>query len=297
MVTGTERLRRVCLDPPPALPMIGGLRPLIVMKHLILLAMLPAAVSLSSCAAVGGGDVRTETVTYTAGGATCTGYIAWDASKPGRRPGVLVVHEWWGHNEYVRRRARMLAEMGYTAMALDMYGDGKVAAHPDDAGKFMNEVLANMDVGKERFVAAQRVLAGHPSTDPAHLAAIGYCFGGAVVLAMARQGMPLDAVASFHGSLATKTPAKPGAVKARVLVCHGADDKFVSMQDVAALQQEMRAAGADCEVVVYPGAVHGFTSVEADENGKKFNLPLAYNKAADEASWAKLRTFLQQSFK
>src|SRR5262245_61369844 len=202
------------------------------MNNLVLFALLLGVVFLSSCAAAGGGgDIRTETVTYTAGGAKCTGYIAWDASKQGRRPGVLVVHEWWGHNEYVKRRARMLAEMGYTAMALDMYGDGKVATHKEDAQKFMEEALKNADAGKERFIAAQRVLAGRPTTDPAHLAAIGYCYGGGVVLAMARAGMPLDAVASFHGSLATKTPAKPGAVKARGLGCHGGDDEGVPMKD------------------------------------------------------------------
>lgn len=267
------------------------------MNPLLLFAAFAAALLFSACAAVGGGhDIRTEEVHYTAGGAECTGYIAWDASRPGKRPGVLVVHEWWGHNEYVRRRARMLAEMGYTAMALDMYGDGKVATHPDDAGKFMNEVFANMAAGKERFVAARRLLAAHKATDGKHIAAIGYCFGGAVVLAMARDGMDLDAVASFHGNLATQNPAKKGAVKARVLVCHGADDKFVPKEQVDAFQQEMQAAGADFEFVAYPGAVHGFTSKEADENGKKFNLPLAYNQAADEASWRKLGEFLAASF-
>lgn len=250
---------------------------------------------LSSCAMVGGAaDIRTEEISYTAGGAKCTGYIAWDASKPGRRPGVLVVHEWWGHNDYVRGRARMLAEMGYTAMALDMYGDGKVATHPKDAEKFMNEVFANMKTGSERFEGARRVLAGRPTTDPEHIAAIGYCFGGAIVLGMARAGMDLDAVASFHGNLATQTPAQEGKVKARILVCHGADDQFVPMAQVDAFRREMDAARVTHQVCIYQGATHGFTSKEADENGKKFGLPLAYNQAADEQSWGELANMLRE---
>ncbi len=266
--------------------------------HPIVFAAVLLSFLCSSCAMVGGKpDIRTEEITYTAGGATCTGYLAWDASKTGRRPGVLVVHEWWGHNEYVRRRARMLAELGYTAFALDMYGDGKHATHPDDAGKFAKEVFANMAAGTERFVAARRVLAGHASTDPKHIAAIGYCFGGAIVLGMARAGMDLDAVASFHGNLATETPAKKGAVKARLLVCHGADDQFIPPEQVAAFKSEMDAAGADYRFIAYPGAMHGFTSKEADANGKQFHLPLAYHQAADEQSWQALRELLARTWK
>lgn len=250
------------------------------------------------CAATGGKapDIATEIVTYQAGGAQCTGYIAWDRNRTERRPGVLVVHEWWGHNDYVRRRARMLAELGYTAMALDMYGDGKSASHPEDAGKFMNEVLKNMSAGVARFEAAKQILAERPTTDSAHIAAIGYCFGGAVVLGMARSGMALDAVASFHGDLSTTSPAKKGVVKARVLVCHGADDKFIPPEKVAAFQKEMADAEVDLKFIAYPGAVHGFTSPEATANGKKFGLPLAYNEAADEQSWGELKRFLAAAF-
>lgn len=268
------------------------------MKALLLLAVALLPALWSSCAVFGAGrDLRTEELTYSAGGATCTGYLAWDASIAGKRPGVLVVHEWWGHNDYVRRRVRMLAEMGYTALALDMYGDGKQATHPDDAGKFMNEVFANMKAGTERFVAARRVLAAHQSVDPERIGAIGYCFGGAIVLAMARQGMDLDAVASFHGNLATKTPARPGTVTARVLVCHGAADEFIPQEQVDAFLAEMKAAGVDHRFVAYPGAKHGFTSEEADANAAKFHLPLAYDRAADEQSWAELRAFLAATWK
>ncbi|MEQ1633012.1 MAG: dienelactone hydrolase family protein, partial [Planctomycetota bacterium] len=242
-------------------------------------------------------DIRTEQVTYTAGGATCTGYLAYDAKVVGKRPGVLVVHEWWGHNAYVQRRARMLAELGYTALALDMYGDGKTASHPQDAAKFMNEVLANMAQGAERFEAGKRVLQDHETVDRERIAAIGYCFGGAVALGMARSGMDLDAVVSFHGSLATKTPAKKGAVKARVLVCNGAADSFVSKEEIAAFEAEMDAAGAKWRLESYPGAVHGFTSEEATENGKKFNLPLAYDAGADRKSWASMQALFADVWK
>jgi dienelactone hydrolase len=254
---------------------------------------------LGSCAAAPASehDIRTEQVTYIAGGATCTGFLAWDAKLTGKRPGVLVVHEGWGHNDYVRRRARMLAELGYTALALDMYGDGKSASHPQDAAKFMNEVLANMQVGTERFTAAKNVLQDHETVDRDRVAAIGYCFGGAVVLGMARAGMDLDAVVSFHGSLATKTPAAKGAIKARLLVCNGAADSFVSTAEIAAFEAEMDAAGATWRFESYPGAVHGFTSPDATANGKKFNLPLAYDEAADRKSWASMQALFADVWK
>lgn len=241
-------------------------------------------------------DIKGEEVTYQAGDTKLKGYVAWDANKSGARPGVIVVHEWWGHTDYVRRRARMLAEEGYTALALDMYGDGKQAAHPEDANKFMMETLSNADVAKARFLAAYDLLKSHASTDPSKIAAIGYCFGGAVVLQMARSGTDLDGVASFHGNLATESPAAPGAVKAKILVLHGADDPFVPKEQVVAFKKEMDAAGADYIFIEYPGAVHAFTNPAATENGKKFDLPLAYNEEVDNKSWAELQKFLHSLF-
>jgi dienelactone hydrolase len=241
-------------------------------------------------------DIRGEEVVYKAGDTTLKGFIAWDASKTEPRPGVIVVHEWWGHNEYVRKRARMLAEEGYTALALDMYGDGKQASHPEDAQKFMMETISNAEVAAARFEAALELLKSHASTDATKTAAIGYCFGGAVVLHMARAGKDLDGVASFHGNLATETPAKPGAVKAKVLVLHGADDPFVPKEQVAAFKKEMDAAGADYEFIEYPGAVHAFTNPDATANGEKFKLPLRYDEKADEQSWAELQKFLDALF-
>jgi dienelactone hydrolase len=241
-------------------------------------------------------DIKGEQVTYRAGDTTLKGYIAWDANKPGPRPGVIVVHEWWGHNEYVRRRARMLAEEGYTALAVDMYGDGKEAAHPEDAKKFMMETISKADVAKARFSAAHELLKNHSTTDPSKIAAIGYCFGGAVVLQMARSGADLDGVASFHGNLSSESPAAQGAVKAKILVLHGADDPFVPDEQVDAFKKEMDAARADYVFIEYPGAVHAFTNPAATENGKKFDMPIAYNEEADKKSWAELQSFLRSLF-
>lgn len=237
-----------------------------------------------------------EEVSYEAGGVALKGYLAWDAARSGARPGVLVVHEWWGHNDYVRDRARMLAEMGYVAFALDMYGDGKLATHPEDAQKFAMEVMNNTEAGTERFDAAMRLLQANEHADPQKVAAIGYCFGGAVVLHMARNGADLDGVASFHGSLGTATPAAPGAIKARILVAHGADDPFVPQSEVDAFKAEMQTAGADLTFVAYPGALHSFTSPGATAIGEQFDLPLRYDESADRASWEELRTFLAASF-
>ncbi|MCC6301835.1 MAG: dienelactone hydrolase family protein [Gammaproteobacteria bacterium] len=241
--------------------------------------------------------IVTQEIDYTVDGTTLKGYLAYDDAIEGARPGVLVVHEWWGMNDYARRRAHMLAELGYTAFALDMYGDGKQAHHPDEAGKFASEVMKNQDLARARFNGALEVLRKQKTVDPARVAAIGYCFGGAVVLQMARDGADLDGVVSFHGNLAPVSPAQPGAVKAKILVLTGADDSFVPAEQIEQFEKEMDAAKADYKVIVYPGAKHSFTSPEADKYGQEFNLPLAYNKAADEASWQEMQDFFQQILK
>lgn len=241
--------------------------------------------------------VITEELTYTSGGNTYKGFIAHDDSVKGKRPGVIVVHEWWGHNDYARSRAKQLAKLGYTAMALDMYGDGKTADHPKQAGEFSGAVKKNMPEAKKRFMAAYDVLAKHKTTDGSKMAAIGYCFGGGIVLEMARMGLNLDAVASFHGSLGTGHPAKKGKVKARVLVLNGKADPFVKPEQIAAFKKEMKAAGVDMTFKEYEGAKHAFTNPAATNNGKKFGLPLAYNKKADKASWKEMKKFLKASFK
>lgn len=241
--------------------------------------------------------VRGEAVDYKAGDTVLKGYIAWDDAVKGKRPGVLVVHEWWGHNEYARMRARMLAELGYTALALDMYGDGHQAHHPDDAGKFAGELRKNLALASQRFDAALAVLKKHPTVDPTRIAAIGYCFGGSIVLEMARRGEPLKGVVSFHGQLNTDQPARPGAIKARILVLTGADDPFVPPAQVDGFKKEMDAARANYRVIAYPGARHSFTSKEADANARNFNMPaMAYNADADRKSWSEMQVFFKEIF-
>jgi dienelactone hydrolase len=244
-----------------------------------------------------GPEIRGEEVSYSAGDTTLKGYLAWDAGKSGPLPGVIVVHEWWGHNDYVRRRARMLAEEGYVALALDMYGDGKNTQHPEDAQKFVMEAVSDAAVAKERFLAAYDLLKQHDATDPTKIAAIGYCFGGAVVLQMARLGADLDGVASFHGTLSPQgPPAQAGVFKAKALVLHGADDALVPAAQVVAFKKEMEAAGVDHTFIAYPGAQHAFTNPAATERGNALNMPLAYDEAADNQSWAELQEFLNAVF-
>jgi len=262
-----------------------------MMKRWVLILLL-AFVAQAAQAAVKGEEVQ-----YKAGNTVLKGYLAWDDAQKGKRPAVLVVHEWWGHNEYARERARMLAGLGYTALALDMYGDGHQAHHPDEAGKFSGEVRKNLALAKQRFDAAQHVLTKHPTVDGKNIAAIGYCFGGAIVLEMARLGESLKGVVSFHGPLGTEQPAQPGRVKARVLVLTGEADPFIPAEQVEAFKKEMEAAKVNYRVVVYPGAKHSFTSPDADKLGQQFNMPaLAYNAIADNESWAEMQTFFKQIF-
>ncbi|HHJ13883.1 MAG TPA: dienelactone hydrolase family protein [Gammaproteobacteria bacterium] len=241
--------------------------------------------------------VRTEVLEYRIEGEPFTGYLAWDDKVSGARPGVLVVHEWWGHNEYARRRARELAAAGYVALALDMYGKGRVTEHPDDAKRFMQAVLAEQGLARRRFEAAYRLLLAQPQTDRTHVAAIGYCFGGGVVLNMARAGLPLDAVVSFHGMLGTDRPARPGTVRPRVLVFTGEADPFVPGEQVAAFEREMRAAGARFELIRYPGVKHAFTNPDADRLGREYDLPLKYDAQADRDAWQRMLAFLRQALR
>lgn len=240
--------------------------------------------------------VQGKEVTYQADGTTLKGYIAYDDAFKGRRPAVLVVHEWWGLNDYARHRADMLAKLGYTALAVDMYGNGKQASHPDDAGKFASEVSSNMPMARARFEAGMQLLRKQKTVDAGKMAAFGYCFGGGVVLNMARAGLDLKGVVTFHGALSTDSPAQPGKIRARILSFAGEDDAMVTPDKVAAFRQEMDAAGADYRIVSYPGVKHSFTNPEADELGKKFNLPLAYNAAADKDSWQQATVFLHDVF-
>ena len=261
------------------------------MKNILLFAMLLFGSSLVQA------TVQGQEITYTVGNTTLKGYIAYDDAIKDRRPGVLVVHEWWGHNDYARKRAMMLAEMGYIALALDMYGGGKQARHPDEAAKFSGELAQNLPLAKARFEAAMKLLRQQKNVDVGNVAALGYCFGGSVVLQMARLGEDLKGVASFHGALTTETPAQPGKVRARIISFTGTDDPMIPAEQVAAFKQEMDKAGVNYKVVTFAGVKHSFTNPAADEYGRKFNLPLAYDAAADKASWEATKGFLTDVFK
>lgn len=251
---------------------------------------------IALCAGSAFSAVVESAVEYTDGETPMRGYLYYDDAIEGQRPGVLVVHEWWGLNDYARRRARMLAEQGYVALAVDMYGEGKQATHPKDAGAFASAVLEDLPTGRTRLRAARIFLEAQPQTDPYRIAAIGYCFGGAVALSVARQGDDLKLVASFHGSLKTESPASPGGVLARVLVYHGGADAMITQQDVEDFRQEMTDAEADFEIAVYPDAQHSFTVAEADAKAAEFGLPIGYNPAADQASWSSLLENLARVF-
>ena len=211
-------------------------------------------------------------------------------------PVVLIVHEWWGISDYTRNRARQLADMGYLAFAIDMYGEGKTAETPEEAGKLAAPFYEGVRVSQPRFEAALAKIKTYPNADTNHIAAIGYCFGGSMVLNMAKIGEPLKAVVSFHGNLAG-VPVSDKGIKAAVLVCHGEADQFVKPEELAAFKKEMETAKADFTFKSYPGATHAFTNPAATEKGKKFSMPIAYNEAADTASWNEMKVLFERVMK
>ncbi len=251
-------------------------------------------VALLLSASVASATVRTREVDYASGAIKLHGMLAWDDAVRAKRPGVLVVHEWWGLNDEIRGQAKRLARAGYVAFALDMYGDGKLATHPKDAETFAAEAMKDPEAEAARFEAGRAVLAADPHVDPRRIGAIGYCFGGGVVLDQARRGADLEAVATFHGALGTEHPAQPGKVKAPILVMTGTADPFVTADAVTKFQNEMSAAGARLQVIRYPGAKHGFTNPEA----AKYGMPqLAYDANADRKSWAAMLAFFRKHLK
>lgn len=241
-------------------------------------------------------EISTKEITYSDGTTDLKGYVAVDESIDSKRPGVIVVHEWWGHNPYARKRAEMLAKEGYIAFALDMYGEGKTAEHPSDAGDFASKISQNAPLARKRFEAALDELKQHPQVNPEKIAAIGYCFGGSTVLDMARMGVDLDGVASVHGGLDTQIEAELGDVKAKILVCHGGSDPFIPEEKVRAFRIEMDALGADYTIEIYPEATHSFSNPDATAMGEKFDLPLRYSEEADKQSWEDILAFLNDIF-
>jgi dienelactone hydrolase len=239
--------------------------------------------------------IKEEPVTYKAGDTTLKGYIVYDDAKKGRRPGMIVVHEWWGITKHTRAEARRFAQRGYTAFVADMYGDAKSADNPKDASGLMKSLMGDPAAVPARFNAAREQLAKHPSVNAKKIGASGYCMGGTVVLNMARADN-VAAVAAFHPSLGGYKPAAE-PVRAKVLVLNGADDPFNKPEAIDVFKKDMDAAKADYKFVNYPGAVHAFTNPAATENGKKFNMPIAYNAKADKESKAEANKFFAAAFK
>jgi len=240
--------------------------------------------------------IKEENITYTADSVTMTGYVAYDSGSMEKRPVVLVVHEWWGQNDYPRMRAKQLAEMGYLAMAVDLYGNGKTADNPGDAMKLAGPFYGNPQMAKTRFDAALAKIKSYPQAGD-KVAAIGYCFGGGMVLTMAKLGDDLAGVASFHGNL-NIVPANKDLLKAKILVCHGADDTYVTPAEVAQFKKQMDSIGASYTFKSYPGAVHAFTNPNATAMHQKFpDLNVMYNAAADSASWKDMKEFFSTIFK
>ncbi|MGK2953170.1 MAG: dienelactone hydrolase family protein [Thiobacillus sp.] len=242
----------------------------------------------SALAAVVGKDV-----TYKAGDTAMKGYLAYDDAVKGKRAGVLVVPEWWGANDYAKKRARMLASEGYVALVVDMYGNGQIADNPKDAGALAGSVNKNPPLAYARVDAARSFLDRQPNVKKGQTAALGYCFGGGVVLNMARAGMPLKSVVSYHGVLASDLSPKPGEIKAKIRVFHGEADPIVPPVQVDAFKTEMANAEADYMLVAYPGVKHTFTNREADSYAAQFGLPLKYDNEADTDSWTRTLEFLK----
>jgi len=238
------------------------------------------------------GAIKTQKIEYKAGDKNMVGYVAWDDSTDAKRPAVLVFPEWWGITDYAHKRAEMLAGLGYVGFAVDMYGEGKTTDDPAQAGQWAGEVKNNIPVGLARAQAALDTLKTQPMVDPDKIAAIGYCFGGSCVLEMARHNMPVKGVVSFHGDLTTASPAK--SVAPRVLVCTGAVDSFVPIEQVGNFEKEMKNAGAKYDVIVYENAHHSFTNPDADRH----HIPnIQYDEKADKQSWEAMQKFLAELFK
>jgi len=239
--------------------------------------------------------LKEETVTYKLDSSVRNNFVVYDENIKGKRPAVLVIHEWWGLNDYAKMRARELAKLGYIAMAVDMYGDGKMGDDPRAAQNLAGPFYVNPALAKPIFDAALNKLKEFSEADATKVAAIGYCFGGAQVLNLANMGEDLKGVVSFHGNL-NVVPANKDLLKAQVLVCHGAADEFVPQTEVDLFKKQMDSIGAKYTVKIYENATHAFTNPNATAMGDKFQMPIKYNATADTASWKDMKVFFQQIF-
>jgi dienelactone hydrolase len=255
------------------------------MRRLLVMALLPAAISQ--------GKIMTETVAYKDGDVALEGYLAYNDAQPGPRPGVIVVHEWWGLNDFAKERARALAELGYVALAIDMYGQGTVTTDPAEAARLAGQFKDDPAALRRRAQAGYTVLAHDERVDPKRIAAIGFCFGGTTVLQMAYAGLDLAGVASFHGGLVPPQPEDAPHIKAKLLILHGAADTHVPPEQLAATQKALEAAGADWELVVFAGAKHGFMNPAADKLGAP---GVGYQERAARRAWQQMRVFFDELF-
>lgn len=235
----------------------------------------------------------TKTVEYTQDGTVMRGFLAYDDAAPGKRPGVLVVHEWWGLNDFAKQRAEKLAGLGYVALAADIYGNARTTTNREEAGKLAGALRGNPPLLRARAQSALKALAADPRVDPKRLAAIGFCFGGTAVLELAFSGADLAGVVSFHGGLPKTTPDDLKRIKAAILVLHGADDLQVTAAGITAFQAAMRQAGADWQMVYSGGAVHGFTN---PANGNSPASGVAYDARAARRSWQYMQDFFKEIF-
>ncbi len=255
----------------------------------LLLAFVVSLATFSNAA------IHTEPITYKEGDTELEGFLAYDDANMNKRPGVLVVHEWWGLGEYPKQRARQLAEMGYAAFAADIYGKGKLTEDRTEAGQWAGAMKNDRQLLRRRTAAGLEVLKGQEMVDPSKLAAIGYCFGGTAALELARSGADVRGVVSFHGALDTPTTATQDAknIKGSVLVLTGGEDKAVPDSQISAFMDEMRQAGVDWQVHVYGGAVHTFTNPAA---GSDKSTNSAYDEKADRRSWESMKDFFREIF-
>lgn len=259
-----------------------------IILYLTLLIMAP--ISNGFAEKTSSSKIKEENVTYTVDGKNYKGFIAYNETLKGKRPAVLVVHEWWGLNDYPKMRARKLAELGYIAFAVDMFGEGKIALNPTDAQAYTGPIYSSPTLSKNILDVALNKIKEYKQTDPANVFAIGYCFGGAVVLNYAKLGGDVKAVVSFHGGL-KGVPADKDLLKANILVCQGGSDKYAPEADQNLFKHQMDSIGAPYKFISYPGAMHAFSNPAATELGKKFNLAIEYNKDADLNSWNDMKTF------
>jgi dienelactone hydrolase len=239
-------------------------------------------------------SVQVKPIPYSHGEVPLEGVLAWDDAREGKRPGILVVHEWWGLDDYTRTRVKQLAALGYVALAVDMYGKGKMTTHADEAKEWMQQTTANVEMWQARAREGLRVLQADPRVDPTRLAAIGYCFGGATVMQMVYGGAPVKGVVSFHGSLPLPPSSQTINRSAKILIAHGEADPFLTPDHTAKFTMALDGAGLDWQMVIYGGAQHSFTNPSANQYGMK---GVQYQERADRRSWEHMKLFFDELFR